>query len=284
MAHLSDGKGYLGTQNSADLQLVTGDSPKMTITSGGNVGIGTSSPNLSATNRTVLDINGTSSSILVLSTGGSAKGYVFHGGTNMAIANYNNGGSLQFNTNDGSDQTRMTITSGGVVAINNQSPNTTFLLGAKITDGTKRNGIDIINAYEATGTAGLYISCYNSYSGVVSMQVLGNGNLVNANGSYGSTSDIKIKENIIDTTPKLNDILKVRVVNYNKIGETYKQIGVIAQEVEKIFPSIVDEIADYDTTGNDLGTKTKIVKYSVFVPMLIKAIQELKAEIDTLKK
>jgi hypothetical protein len=110
-----------------------------------------------------------------------------------------------------------------------------------------------------------------------------NGNLENLNNSYGAISDLKRKENVIDATPKLNSLLQVRVVNYNLKGNSQKQLGVIAQEIEQIFPGLVDKSVDLDADGNDLGTTTKSVKYSVFVPMLIKAIQELKAEFDAYK-
>jgi len=45
----------------------------------------------------------------------------------------------------------------------------------------------------------------------------------------------------------------------------------------------VDQAVDRDAEGNDLGTTTKSVKYSVFVPMLIKAVQEQQAIIAQLK-
>jgi hypothetical protein len=45
---------------------------------------------------------------------------------------------------------------------------------------------------------------------------------------------------------------------------------------------MVDETPDRDEDGNDLGTVTKSVKYSVFVPMLIKAMQEQQAIIEAL--
>ena len=80
--------------------------------------------------------------------------------------------------------------------------------------------------------------------------------------------------------------MQVRVVNYNlKANSGYeqnKQIGVVAQELESIFPSLIEETIDRDVDGNDLGTSTKSVKYSVFVPMLIKAIQEQQALIQSL--
>jgi hypothetical protein len=115
------------------------------------------------------------------------------------------------------------------------------------------------------------------------LHIRDSGNVVNQNNSYGAISDIKLKENIVDATPKLEKLNQVRVVNYNLIGEEQKQIGVIAQELEQIFPGMVEESPDRDKEGNDLGTTTKSVKYSVFVPMLIKAIQEQQAIIESLK-
>ena len=94
---------------------------------------------------------------------------------------------------------------------------------------------------------------------------------------------VKLKENIVDASPKLADLMQVKVRNYNLIGDTTKQIGVVAQELETVFPAMVNETPDTDAKGNDLGTTTKSVKYSVFVPMLIKAIQEQQAIIESLK-
>jgi hypothetical protein len=110
--------------------------------------------------------------------------------------------------------------------------------------------------------------------------VLTNGDVRNANNSYGAISDIKIKENIVDATPKLNDLLKVKIRNYNLIADESKtkQIGVIAQELEEVFPNMISEDKQM---GTDETIKT--VKYSVFVPMLIKAIQEQQAQIQELE-
>jgi hypothetical protein len=106
------------------------------------------------------------------------------------------------------------------------------------------------------------------------MLIRPNGNLLNANNSYGSLSDVSLKENIVDATPKLNGLMQVKVRNYNlkdDVNKT-KQIGVIAQELETVFPSMIETDAD----------GIKAVKYSVFVPMLIKAIQEQQATINAL--
>ena len=140
-------------------------------------------------------------------------------------------------------------------------------------------------------TFAVYVGCHtatsgNPSSGTDSFIVWSNGNVVNTNNSYGPISDVKLKENIVDATPKLEKLLQVRIVNYNlkaDLGyESHKQIGVIAQELEQVFPGLVDESPDIDKEGNDLGTTTKSVKMSVFVPMLIKAIQEQQAIIQTL--
>jgi len=151
--------------------------------------------------------------------------------------------------------------------------------------GTANFGVVITQAGSVIGSrnenGSVSVFYYGGNAGYA--QILGNGNLQNSNGVYAAISDVKLKENIVDASPKLADLMQVKVRNYNLIGDTTKQIGVIAQELETVFPALIDETNDTDAKGNDLGTKTKAVKYSVFVPMLIKAMQEQQAIIESLK-
>ena len=104
-----------------------------------------------------------------------------------------------------------------------------------------------------------------------------NGDITNINNSYGGWSDIRLKENIVNTGPKLQDLLKVRVVNYNLKGlaSTNKHIGVIAQELEELFPSLVSnqQLSEEDIKSGKTESY-KCVNYSSFTLMLIKALQE----------
>jgi hypothetical protein len=145
-----------------------------------------------------------------------------------------------------------------------------------------QTGVQVLIDRNTTNNSFYAFTYYNVGRGDYSFVVADSGNVRNTNNSYGALSDVKLKENISDATPKLEKLNQVRVVNYNLIGETQKQIGVIAQELEKIFPSMIEEFPDRDAEGNNLGTTTKGVKYSVFVPMLIKAIQEQQAIIESL--
>ena len=127
--------------------------------------------------------------------------------------------------------------------------------------------------------------------------VSGNGTVSNVNGVIAAGSDIKLKENITDATDKLDDILALRFVNFDLKDnpELGKQFGVIAQEIEEVFPSLVintpdtEEVETTDEEGNtvtetvETGTVTKSVKYSVLTLMAVKALQELKTEKDELE-
>ena len=105
------------------------------------------------------------------------------------------------------------------------------------------------------------------------------GSITNITNSYATWSDIRLKENIVNTGPKLQDLLKVRVVNYNLKGtsnvNSNKHIGVIAQELEQIFPEL---IGSHELTQEDISAgineSYKSVKYSCFSVILIKALQE----------
>ena len=281
---------------------------------GGNVGIGTSSPIYR------LHTSGAGTErVLVESTNNESSGIFFRvlsGGTqvgNGTITTQNNG-DMRFFTGTSSESEKMRITSGGFLKASNNGTylnaagsyhefnnnvNSTASLVVRNT-ATLPAGQDIYFTASPNNTSQAFFYCEDGTQG--KFVVWSNGDVDSRTNSYGGWSDVKLKENIVDATPKLDDLLKVKVKNYNFIGDDKKQIGVVAQELEEIFPSLINESPDFeqqevvDEEGNvttqrvDLGTTTKSVKYSVFVPMLIKAMQEqqeiindLKARIETLE-
>ncbi len=130
-----------------------------------------------------------------------------------------------------------------------------------------------------------YFQCRNS-SNTLKMVVEGDGDVKNANNSYGSTSDSKLKENIVDAKSQWDDIKAVKVRNFNLIGDSAKtkMLGVVAQEIETVSSGLVSESIDRDPkTGEDLGTTTKNVKYSILYMKAIKCLQEAQARIETLE-
>jgi len=257
----------------------------MTLDINGRLGLGTTSPSAplhiySASSPTELRIESGSTEPSVTFYSDSSNTSTRNWGV---IGSYNAYGDLCFNQSNSLGGNP--ITAGTTRAMLDSSGNLlvgTTSVGAKLTvNSGSGNGIGSFTSANDTSTKCFFV--YSSGTSSDTFRVYSNGNVVNANSSYGSISDLKLKENIVDATPKLADLMQVKVRNYNLIGSTTKQIGVVAQELESVFPAMVDESPDRDAKGNDLGTTTKSVKYSVFVPMLIKAIQELKAELDTLK-
>jgi len=183
-------------------------------------------------------------------------------------------GNLLVGTTSGSNKLTVVNSASFAAAINSQ--NTRNVSGDFAFATTLGSNCSNTSSYHIISSTG----------GADKFYVFGNGNVVNTNNSYGPLSDVKLKENIVDATPKLQDLMRVRIVNYNlkaELGyESHKQIGVVAQELEQVFAGLVDEMPDKDAEGNDLGTTTKSVKMSVFTPMLIKAIQEQQALITAL--
>jgi hypothetical protein len=103
------------------------------------------------------------------------------------------------------------------------------------------------------------------------------------NGTTSYSSDQRLKKNIESARDGyLEDLCRLRVVKYNwnaSLQSASKEIGLIAQEVEQVFPGLVQDDANPVTEGDD--TAYKQLKQSVLPFMLLKAIQELKALNDT---
>jgi hypothetical protein len=131
---------------------------------------------------------------------------------------------------------------------------------------------------------GLYSATGTTSGGTASVYVFTNGNIQNTNNSYGAISDIKLKENIVDANSQWDDLKALQVRNYNfKEGQTHTQIGLVAQEAELVSPGLVSESPDRDEDGNDFGTVTKSVNYSVLYMKAVKALQEAMERIETLE-
>jgi hypothetical protein len=114
------------------------------------------------------------------------------------------------------------------------------------------------------------------------MQITSAGSVNNTTGTYGTISDLRLKENISDARNYLADLLKLRVVKYSLKEESSvvaTKLGFIAQEVELVFPNLVDQ-SDKEYDGAE-GIRS--VKTSILIPMLLKAIQELTARVQTLE-
>ena len=103
--------------------------------------------------------------------------------------------------------------------------------------------------------------------------------------SSTTASDRNLKENIEELPYGLDDVMKMRAVEFDwkkdkaNGKERGHDIGVIAQEMEEVIPEVVKEYEGLQGKDN-----FKAVSYSKIVPVLIKAVQELKAEIEELKK
>jgi len=135
-------------------------------------------------------------------------------------------------------------------------------------------------------TSAKFLQCRDS--GGARLNIESNGDVKNANNTYGAISDEKLKENIVDSGSQWADIKAVKVRKYSfKADEldAANRIGVIAQELESSgMNGLVDTQKDLDLeTREDLGTETKSVKYSVLYMKAIKALQEAMARIETLE-
>ena len=89
------------------------------------------------------------------------------------------------------------------------------------------------------------------------------------------TSTIKIKENVISLDASLDKVNALRGVRYNKIGFDQIEIGLIAEELNEIYP----EFVEYDEKGEPTG-----IHYSRLTAVLVGAIQELTKRIEELEK
>lgn len=105
-----------------------------------------------------------------------------------------------------------------------------------------------------------------------------------------SASDKRLKENIRNMSNTMQDIMKLRPTTYHfdtKYSEySYLnladelQFGLIAQEVEEVFPNLVRQSEEFDEEGKPRGFELYAINYTALVPVLIAGMQEQQEVIE----
>ena len=211
---------------------------------------------------------------LIMGSQGSVANYIQTGtGANESAITTVGAYALAFGTNQ---TERMRITSGGNVLMGKT------VTGAVLTNGFEFNPTDnylsICNSTSAnyslyvanTGTSGTrnMVAFYGTSSLVGSITY--NGTVT----AYNSTSDYRLKQDFKNYNG-LDLISAIKTYDYEWKSDKSRMYGVMAHELQEILP--------YAVTGIKDGKEMQQVDYSKIVPILVRSIQELKLEIETLK-
>jgi hypothetical protein len=273
--------GGTGNTNHALLVRDSGNNQLLRVDNNGNVGIGTTSPqqllHVSANNpggKIRLEMGQTG----VASDDVTGEIQFYHNDSSGAGVNADikgictssiGAGALTFGTGTTSTTERMRIgTNGHLFATSGDTSLANLTL--------RKSAGDTID----------YLQCRKTDNDL-RIVLEGSGDVHNATGTFSAISDEKLKENIVDASSQWDDIKNIKIRNFSlkadKLSEA-NMIGVVAQEIEKVSPNLVKERIDTDPdTGEDLGTKTKIVKYSILHTKAVKALQEAMERIETLE-
>jgi hypothetical protein len=260
-------EGTLSFSTNNDSNVIT---ERMRITGLGNVGIGTTSPDHKLTiSGGLLQINDTAGS----TTTGKFGVYSF-------------GGIFEINprtSTGGFSLVGLAMNSSGNVGIGTTSPEAKF----HVQNPSGNANVALFNNTSTSGNVrNIESSIQSNGNNTSSWHFVGTTQTINSwflygNGTTSYSSDRRLKKNIETTRDGyLEDLMKLRVVKYNwhnSENGTPKELGLIAQEVEEVFPGLIQE-----HEMKDVGVR-KNIKHSVVEFILIKAIQELKKELDELK-
>ena len=278
---------------------------RMVIDKDGNVGIGTEAPSTGNSLAPIVEINGTKPALLIAEADRTDSFLGLQADVGNAQIHFDDSGLLHISHADdvtGTNATPViTFMASGNVGIGIDAPGTRlYVKGAAdayvatfFNEGgtTARAGINVIcgtnNPTGASEGTNSYVRCSDGTGDVV-------GYLQDINGTFADVdpSDIRLKENVTDTTlngiDKVNSI-KVRDFDWKSGGERCVG-GFIANELKEVYPQAVggeeDGIEDIkDSDGNVTGQRIlpMTIGRNILVPVLVKAIQELSAKVDALE-
>ena len=260
---------------------------------GGNLGIGTTSPDQTGYGYKTLTVMGGANAgdsgvleLLAPSVNAENQNYGIvsfgAGGTRTAMISANrqaanNAANLRFWTAAGGAgiQERMRIDKDGQVMIRRTTDYSTDKYLLQVGDGSVDDNIPAVFTVASTSARNQIVFSNNNNNLVGTIITSGSST------SYNTSSDYRLKEDLKDFNG-LEKISDIKVYNFKwKDNDNYDEYskrgyGVIAHELEKVLPQAVN--------GEKDAEEMQSVDYSKIVPLLVKSIQELKAEVDQLKQ
>jgi len=279
----SSDRWQIGCPNaSADLAIYTGAAAteRLRIDSSGNVGIGTNNPSVASGLGLVLN-GGASQTRLAFKN--TTTGDTSTDGVQFALVAASSSFIFQNRESDGN----FTFETAGTERIRIASDGR--ILFAKNTTDVSTAGYRFDpngeSFFSHAGSTSAEATFYVYSTGAAAYRFyVGLGGTVNAtNTAISAISDVRLKENIRDIDAGLNKILELKPRTFDwkdgKGANTKNAHGFIAQEIEQVFPDLVDEWRDPAPEGEE---PYKSVRQDL-IPVLVKAIQELKLENDSLK-
>jgi hypothetical protein len=280
--------GYL----SGSLYMYTNGAERMRLDSAGNLGLGVTPSNAytgiksfeigangtlmaetpsSTYNALQLGLNfyyNSAGNVLYKSSGVAASRYIQYQGAHQWATST----ATQTAGTDPVFSTLMTLDASGNLLVGKTSANYTSV-------GCENRANGQINA----ATANLdFLNMYNNTAGAYRFYVSSGGTINATSITISAISDQRLKENVRDIETGLDAILSLKPRRFDwkeGKGQDKKDVaGFIAQEFETVFPECVST----SKAGED-GIEYKNINHETLIPTLVKAIQELKAELDAYK-
>jgi hypothetical protein len=265
----------------------TTNTERMRLDASGNLGLGVTPSAWGATYK-VFELAGASNAHIV----------AYVNGLNVGTNYYINSGASYLYTYTGQNATRYSQTIGGqhqwFTAASGTAGDPITFTQAMTLDAAGELGIGVTNpqakldvysdsttaatpiayfskALNSNATSNVLVQFYINFGGTGSGQINANGASAAA---FGTFSDARLKKNIVGLPSQLGNIMALRPVEFDYKDGSGHQIGFVAQEMQEVYPDVV-------APGKD--DMLMVTGWSKTEARLVKAIQELKAEVDSLK-